>query len=93
MERDRQVISEVSKFWNIENIGESEIVKISPDYDASINLIDNRYYVEPPRKPNSDLLPDNFSLSLSRLNLLYNRLKREPKKLEEYDYIIKTQIR
>ena len=37
-------------------------------------------------------MPDNYELSLVRLNSLYRRLQREPALLKEYNSIILDQI-
>ena len=45
-----------------------------------------------PPKESHEFLPDNYELSLVRLNSLVKRLKGEPDIMEEYNRIIEEQL-
>lgn len=45
-----------------------------------------------PLKEKHDILPDNYELSLARLDFQVKRLKQETSLLEEYDNILKEQL-
>jgi hypothetical protein len=53
---------------------------------------DGRYEVHLPWKDNQVTIPDNYQLSLRRLESLLWRLQQDPKTLKEYDNIIQEQI-
>ena len=53
---------------------------------------DGRYEVQLPWKTPKRDLPNNYDLSLKRLNGLLRQLKHEPDVLAEYDTVIKTQL-
>ena len=83
----------LKRFWELESIG------ISPDersvYEEFLSTVthrDGRYEVHLPWKDNQVTLPDNYQLSLRRLESLLKRLRQDPKTLKEYDNIIKEQI-
>ena len=51
-----------------------------------------RYTVQLPFKENGRVLPDNFDLSIKRLQSLIHRLKKEPEILNEYQQVISQQL-
>ena len=84
---------ELSKFWNIESLG---IIPESEDavYEKFLNQVqmkDARYEVSLPWKEMHPALPDNYSLSYSRLASLIRRLRKSPEVLREYDRVITDQ--
>ncbi|XP_067017985.1 uncharacterized protein [Acropora muricata] len=84
---------ELSRFWDIESLGifpESE----GTVYERFLNRVqmkDARYEVSLPWKEMHPALPDNYSLSYSRLASLIGRLRKSPEVLREYDRVIKDQ--
>ena len=51
-----------------------------------------RYSVSLPLKEQHELLPDNYDLSLARLNTLVKRLRKDQPILQEYNGIIEEQL-
>ena len=85
---------ELRRFWDYESLG--IVDKGSLLYDefvSEVKLIDGRYQVRLPFKENHDLLPDNFSLSKSRLVSLLKRLRPSPELLERYNDVIQEQMK
>ena len=50
-----------------------------------------RYAVRLPFRKHHDTLPDNFDLSVTRLNSLVRRLKKSPELATEYSKVIEDQ--
>ena len=44
-----------------------------------------------PFRESAPLLPDNYELSVKRLNSMLSRLKKQPELLKEYDEIVRNQ--
>ncbi|XP_067036295.1 uncharacterized protein [Acropora muricata] len=90
-EKNCPLKQELSRFWDIESLG---IIPESEDavYESFLNWIqmkDARYEVSLPWKEMHPALPDNYSLSYSRLAWLIGRLRKSPEVLREYDRVIK----
>ena len=84
---------ELHSFWDMESIGivESEQI-VQNQFEDNVNFENGRYVVSLPRKESGLSLPDNYQLSLRRLNGLYRRLKRSPELLKNNDSIIREQL-
>ena len=94
LDRDKEMIRQINKFWEIEEVGISEPCdKISQEIRYSIVFDDTlrRYLVELPWRCDPEILLDNYSLAKCRLGSLYSRLSKHPEQLKEYDNIIRTQ--
>ena len=82
-------------FWELESLGirivEAE-KSIHDKFKEEISFKDGRYKVSLPWKEMHDPLPDNYALSLRRLEGLIRRLKQSPDILQEYDATIQKQI-
>ena len=80
-------------FWNIESLGilESEDV-VQSQFEDNVSFENGRYVVSLPWRDTSAFLPDNFQLSLRRVNSLLKRLQGTPELLERYDAIIREQL-
>lgn len=62
------------------------------EFADRVQLENGRYEVSLPWKDPHDTLPDNYQLSLKRLQSLLRRLRQSPETLREYDSIIRDQI-
>eukprot|EP00794_Sanderia_malayensis_P016989 gene16989-18701_t len=84
---------QLGKFWNLESIGitQSEDKSVLEEFVDDISFVEGRYEVKLPWKKNHGLLPDNYTLSLGRLNKLKKKLSTKPEMLEAYDEIIREQ--
>eukprot|EP00112_Aurelia_sp_Birch-Aquarium-sp1_P019023 Seg4627.3 transcript_id=Seg4627.3/GoldUCD/mRNA.D3Y31 product="hypothetical protein" protein_id=Seg4627.3/GoldUCD/D3Y31 len=73
----------VNKLWDLESIGIREKDTVQEAFVKNITKEDGKYCVKLPLKEQHTLLPDNYDLSLSRLNSLVKRLRRDPETLKE----------
>ena len=80
-------------FWDLESIGiEAKESSVYEEFMQNIKFQNGRYCVRLPWKAHHPPLPDNFSLSQTRLLGLVRRLKQSPHIFKEYDNIIQDQI-
>lgn len=85
---------QLRSFWDLESLGIVGAEKTL--YDEFLNTVtvrDGRYEVSLPWKEHHKPLPDNFQLSIKRLKGLLHRLKQTPNVLQQYDGIIRDQIK
>lgn len=80
------------RLWDIESIGIREKETVHESFLKNVTFQDQRYSVSLPLKEKHELLPDNYEVSLARLNSLVKRLRKEPPVLEEYNKIIEEQL-
>ena len=98
-----ELVDTLKKFWEIEELG---IRKFPPEKERQpdaaqsseflreIEFKEGRYEIGLPWKQIDDKpLPNDFQLSLDRLNSLYSRLGKDPEILAEYTRIIDEQIK
>ena len=85
--------STVGKLWDLDSLGIKASDEVHESFENDISFIDGRYSVKLPWKQSHEPLPSNYANSLSRMKGQIKRLKREPEVLEEYDSIIKDQLR
>ena len=85
--------STVGKLWDLESLGIKASDEVHESFENDISFIDGRYSVKLPWKQGHEPLPSNYANSLSRMKGQIKRLKRETEVLEEYDSIIKDQLR
>ena len=80
-------------FWELESLGiQQEEKTIFDKFMGTVKFENRRYTVSLPWKEFRDPLPDNYSLSSSRLQGLLRRLKQDPPILKEYHRIIQEQL-
>ena len=80
-------------FWELEALGiQPEEKTLYDDFVGSVKFEDGRYKVPLPWREYHDPLPNNYQLSLNRLQGLLRRLKQEPAVLKEYDNTIQEQL-
>ena len=91
---NEELNNNLKRFWELESLGIS--TNEQSVYDKFTNMItfkNGRYEVHLPWKESHQVLPDNYHLSLKRLTNLLRRLRQEPNILQEYDSVIKDQLR
>ena len=85
--------SKLERFWRLESLGivpnESSVYD---DFQQRIRFDGQRYEVNLPWKEPHPMLPDNYSLSKSRLVSLLSRLRNDPGVLKEYHAVIQEQV-
>ena len=84
---------ELRLFWEIESLGiiEDECL-VQTQFEDNVAFEHGRYVVSLPWRETCIALPDNYNLSMRRLNNLFKRLKRTPDLLKRYDAVIKEQV-
>ena len=89
----RNLEKELHSFWSTESLGivDNELV-VQSQFEDNVTFESGRYVVSLPWKESCLTLPDNFKLSLRRLNSLFRRMKDSPEILEKYDAVIQEQL-
>lgn len=88
-----RVEKEFHKLWDLDSIGIREVDSVQEEFLDSVTFNDSRYSVRLPWKAGRDNLPTNYANSMSRLRSVGNRLKRQPDILDEYDQVIREQLK
>jgi hypothetical protein len=85
---------QLEKLWDLETLGirDNEFTNESKLMEE-INFNGEHYEVKLPFREEHPLLPDNHTGSVKRLSSLMFRLKTNPNLLQEYDKIIREQIK
>ena len=85
--------NQLRSFWELESLGIERADKSLHDtFKENISFKDGRYEVSLPWKEFHDHLPDNYMLSLRRLEGLIKQLRQTPEILKEYNATIQDQI-
>ena len=80
-------------FWELESFGVPDSDhSVYDKFQGTVQFKNGRYEVALPWKDSHRILPDNYQLSLNRLDGLLRRLQQDNDILREYDSVIKTQI-
>ena len=80
-------------FWDLESLGiKDPDQSVYEEFGSIVRFNDGRYEVSLPWKDPHPILPDNYQLSLKRLQGLLCCLRQNPKVLQEYDSIIQNQL-
>ena len=85
--------SKLERFWRLESLGiVSNESSVYDDFQQRIRFDGQRYEVNLPWKEPHSMLPDNYSLSKSRLVSLLSRLRNDPGVLKEYHAGLKKMV-
>ena len=82
----------VQSLWDLDSIGIRDHETVHEAFLKNISFEKGRYTVQLPFRNHHDLIPDNYELSLARLNSLVKRLRKEPSLLRDYNQIINEQL-
>ena len=82
----------LQRLWDLDSIGIREKATVHETFLENISFENGRYCLKLPLKENRDLLPDNYDLSLARLNSVLRRLRKELCIMEEDDRIFRDQL-
>ena len=80
------------RLWNLDSTGIRDKETVHYKFLENISFVNGRYCVTLPLKEKRDPLPDNYELSLVRLNSLVRRLRKEPSILKEYNQVFEDQL-
>ena len=90
----------VEDLWKLETIGITPPDKTDDSdraaldhFKNTVKRVDNRYQVAWPWRDENQILPDNYELSIGRLNSLVKRLKQDPELMSKYNDIIQDQLK
>ena len=85
--------SNLKRFWELESLGINPVEQsVYEKFLSTVTHRDGRYEVHLPWKYSQVTIPDNYQLSLKRLESLLKRLREDPKTLKEHDNIIHEQL-
>ena len=90
--KDNPIDKPLSQLWDFESIGIRDRETVHESFKKNISFKNGRYCVTLPRKETHDILPDNYDLSLVRLNSLVKRLRKEPEIFQEYNQTFQDQL-
>ena len=95
LSQDAQMLDDrLKSFWDLESFGINNLERtVHDEFQDKIHFTEGRYEVSVPWKDPHPPLPDNYQLSLKRLQGLLQRLRHNCKVLLGYDSIIKEQER
>jgi len=80
-------------FWELESLGIHGQEDLAyGNFMNDVQLKNGRYEVSLPWREYHESLPDNYDLSLRRLQGLLRRLRQDPAILKEYNAIIQDQL-
>ena len=65
--------------WDLESIGITDKETVHESFERNVSFEKGRYHVKLPLKEKHDILPDNYDLSLARLDSQVKRLRQKPK--------------
>ena len=88
---DVSLDSAVSSLWDLENLDILDKNSVHDEFLENIFFDKGRYTVRLPFRKHHDTLPDNFDLSVTRLNSLVRHLKKSPELATEYSKVIEDQ--
>eukprot|EP00112_Aurelia_sp_Birch-Aquarium-sp1_P000702 Seg1067.15 transcript_id=Seg1067.15/GoldUCD/mRNA.D3Y31 product="hypothetical protein" protein_id=Seg1067.15/GoldUCD/D3Y31 len=87
-----RVEQRLHQLWDFESLGIQEENEVQDELNEGIEFRNGRYAVYLPWKEPKSALPDNYSLSLSRLKGQIKRLKKDEAIAKQYDAVIREQL-
>jgi len=91
---NQHLSSQLRSFWELESLGiTKEDEPVHARFKKNVAFRDGRYEVCLPWKEFHNPLPDNYALSVRRLEGLIRRLRNTPKLLGEYNATIQDQVK
>ena len=86
--------NKTKEFFYLETIGiKPNETSVYEHFLDSIRFDGQKYVVKLPFRESAPLLPDNYQLSVKRLNSMLSRLRKQPELLKEYDEIVRNQTK
>ena len=93
LQETRSLDEQLKSLWELESLGIQEKEKtLYDEFTTCVAFRECRYQVSLPWKEFHQPLPDNYALSIKRLQGLLCRLRQDPEILKEYDRTIKDQL-
>ena len=89
-----QMLHNLNKFWNLDSIGiKDNEQSVYEKFESNIKFKNQRYVVKLPVKENHPFLPDNYNVTLKRLDKLKMLLDKNEHLLRSYDDVCQEQIK
>ena len=95
-EEDRKLSATVEKMWDLETLGivkEKDEIPMYEDFKKGIKMVGGRYEIPLPFKEGRPFIDDHYELSKKRLVSLKKKLDSDHELLNQYDGIIKEQLK
>ena len=91
---EQKLENRLKMFWDLESFGIKEgETDVYGEFMKGISFKGNRYEVTLPWKEFHPILPSHHELSVKRLTGLFRRLQQTPNLLQQYDTVIKDQLK
>ena len=90
---DKVLDRKVNELFELETLGITEVDSVEETFTKDIQFEQGHYKIKLPWREHHDILPDNYQLSVGRLNSTLKRLRKDPSLLKEYDNVIQEQIK
>ena len=90
---DKVLDRKVKELYELETLGITEVDSVEETFTKDIQFEQGHYKIKLPWREHHDILPDNYQLSVGRLNSTLKRLRKDPSLLKEYDNVIQEQIK
>ena len=78
----------LKQFWEVQE-SPAPVDDVMVQFKADVEFNGNKYVVKLPFKQDDEILPDNYRLSVCRLNALCKRLEKDPETRQSYDNLFK----
>ena len=89
---NKSLEEQIQSIWDLDSIGIRDKQLVHESFLESIKFENGRYSVKLPFKSNNKFLPDNYQLSLARLQNLFKSWSKTPEQLIQYDKVIRDQL-
>ena len=90
VENEKQPEELLHRLWDLESIGITDKETVHESFERNVSFEKGRYHVKLPLKEKHDILPDNYDLSLARLDSQVKHLRQEPSLFEDTTRYLKS---
>ena len=84
-EFEKEPAKRVEELFELETLGINDIETVEEQFISELKYDDDYYSLSLPWHEHHDILPDNYEVSVARLNSTLKRLRKEPDLLKEYN--------
>ena len=90
---EKEPTKRIEELFELETLGINDIETVEEQFISELKYDEDHYTVSLPWREHHDILPDNYELSVARLNSTLKRLRKEPELLKEYNNVIEEQLK